>query len=143
MRTEDILQEIETKVTGLTTTLENVHREQSYDIAASALPHIVINEGEDTVEAQHTQAFTDWNLTVDIDLVARGDSDTVITQVNTMRGEVHAALMADYTLGLGYVKFIEAVSTTRPDVSIEGDKPIVRQRLTYTVNYRANWNNFI
>lgn len=143
MRTEDILEAIETALTGLTTTTTNVHREQSYDIVVTELPHLVINEGEDSVEDQLLQSFTDWALIVDIDIVSRGDSDTAITQVNTIRGEVHAALMTDYQLGLpSVVQYIEPTGTSRPEVSIEGDKPIVRQRLTYTVKYRANWNNF-
>jgi len=143
MRTEDILEAIKDALTGLTTTDDNVQREQAYGIEQSALPFIVINEGEDIVEDELSQQFVDWSLTVDIDLLARNDRDTVITELNTMRGEVHAALMADYTLGLpNIVKYIRADRTERPIVSPEGDRPIAQQRLTYEVKYRSNWANF-
>ena len=143
MRTEDILDAIETALTGLATTGNNVQREQAYDIDAAAIPAIVIYEGEDAVTDQLMQSFIDWDLIVDIDVISRGDKDSAITEINTMRGEVHAALMADYQLGLSaIVKYIEATGTTRPEVSSEGDRPIVRQRLTYTVKYRTNWANF-
>jgi len=143
MRTEDILAAIESALTGLTTTGANVQREQAYGIEQSTLPFIVINEGEDIVEHELTQNFIDWVLTVDIDILARNDRDTVITELNTIRGEVHAALMVDYTLGLpGTVKYVGAVKTERPIVSADGDRPIAQQRLTYEVKYRSNWANF-
>ena len=143
MRTEDILDAIETALTGLATTGNNVQREQAYDIDAAAIPAIVIYEGEDAVTDQLMQSFIDWDLIVDIDVISRGDKDSAITEINTMRGEVHAALMVDYQLGLPtIVKYIEATGTTRPEVSSEGDRPIVRQRLTYTFKYRTIWANF-
>jgi hypothetical protein len=142
MITEDILEAVKTTLTGLTTTGSNVQREQAYDIEQANLPFIVINEGEDIVEGQRAQAYIDWALTVDIDLLFRADKDTAITSINTMRNEVHTALMVDYTLGIpASVKYIGVVRTERPTVDASGDRPIVRQRVTYEIKYRSNWAN--
>jgi len=143
MRTEDILSGIETVLTGLATTQANVQRAQTYELEQAELPALVIAGGDDTVESQMTQSFIDWNLTVFIDIVSRGDIAAVVSELNTIRGEVHAALMGNYNLlPLDFVKYIEAVGTEQPNISIEGDKPIARQRLTYSVKYRTNWANF-
>lgn len=142
MLAEDILTAIKTTLTGLTTTGTSVEREQAYDIEQSDLPFIIINEGEDIVESQSAQTYINWNLTVDIDLLFRGDKDTAITSINTMRNEVHTALMADYTLGIpANVMYIGVVRTERPTVDAAGDRPIVRQRVTYEIKYRSNWAN--
>lgn len=142
MRTENILEAIQTTLNTITSVVGDVQREQSYDLLSTSLPHLIIYEGEDTVESENSQAYIDWSLTVDIDILTAGESDAAITAVNTLRGEIHAKLMADYTLGLGYVKYIRAASTERPTISVEGDKPIARQRITYEVKYRTNWNSF-
>jgi len=141
LRAEDILEAVKTKLTGLTTTGSNVQREQSYDIEQDDLPFIIITEGEDVVEGQSTQSYLEWVLTVDIDILAREGHSTVVTLMNTIRGEVHTALMADFTLGLSYVKYISAVRADNPTVSPDGDRPIIKQRLTYEIRYRSNWAN--
>jgi len=141
MRTEDILGAIVTTLTGLTTTGGNVQREQDYDIEQADLPRIIITQGEDVVQNNLAQSYIDWQLTVDIDLLARGNKDDVVTVLNTMRGEIHAALMLDYQLGLGnIVKFIEAIRVERPIVDA-GDRTIIRQTLSYSISYRTNWAN--
>lgn len=139
MRTEQILAAIETAVTGLTSTGSNVQREQAYDIESTSLPALIVYEAEDINESESSQAFINWSLNVDIDIHTRGDLSEAVTAINTIRGEVHAALMADYTLGLAFVQYIKAESTSRPTASIEGDRPIIKQRITYAVKYRTNW----
>lgn len=143
MRTEDILERIKTDLTGLVTTGSAVQRAQTYEIEQDQLPALVIIGAEDIVENQMMQSFIDWNFTVHVEIVSRGDIDAVVSELNTIRGEVHAALMANYNLlPLDFVKFVEAVGTEQPAISIEGDKPIARQRITYMVKYRTNWANF-
>lgn len=142
MRTEDVLEAIETLLTGLTTTTTNVKRAQVYDVPANKLPFLAISGGEDIVDNQLMQSFIDWNLTVFIDVLATGTTDALPALLNTIRGEVHAALMGDFQLSLAYVHFVAAVTSEQPEISVDGDKPIAKQRLTYMVKYRTNWANF-
>ena len=140
MRTENILEAIKTTLQG-TTSQNGVSREQSYDISSAEIPHVIVVEGEDNVEGERAQSYIDWILNVDLKVICRGESGTSVTLLNTIRGEIHTALMTDYTLGLAYVKFIRAVTTDRPTVSVEGDMPIVSQIFSYEVHYRSNWNS--
>lgn len=142
MRSEEILNALVDTLTGLTTTGNNVLREQFYDITPDSLPILIISEGEDVVEQELSQSFVDWDLIVDIDAAVRTDRDSAATDLNTIKNEVQIALMADYTLGLNFVKMIRVIKTSAPLISVEGDKPIVKKTLTYGIQYRTNWANF-
>lgn len=142
MRSEDILNGLVTTLTGLTSTGSNVFREQAYDIDSAELPALVIYEGDDMVEQELSQSLIDWDLTIDIDATVRGDRDSVTTDLNTIKNEVQVALMADYTLGLSFVKMIQVVKSDAVLLSVNGDMPIAKKRLTYGIKYRTNWANF-
>lgn len=141
MIVENIMDAIKTQLTGLTTTGAYVQREQSYELNPAELPALIINEGEDRVEQEIAQSFIDWELMVDIDLFVRGTDTNVVTTLNTIRNEVHTALMVDYTLGITEVQFIRAQGTERPTIDVTGDMPLAKMRLSYLVKYRSNWAN--
>lgn len=138
MRVEEIMDSIVSILTGLTTTGNNVVRGQVYDLAETQVPGLAIFMGEDILEDELSNSVYDWNLSIYIESKA-AESTTQIDQVlNTIRGEVHAAIMADYTLGLNFVIDTDPVIAPEPDLSAIGAKPIGTQRLQYVVKYRTS-----
>lgn len=138
MRVEEIMDSIVTILTGLTTTGTNVIRGQVYDLAETQVPGLAIFMGEDVLESELLNSFYDWNVSIYIESKA-AESTTQIDQVlNTIRGEVHAAILADYTLGLGFVIDTNPVVAPEPELASSGSKPTGTQRLHYIVKYRTS-----
>lgn len=136
MRTEQVMDAVVTALTGLATTGSNVFRGRVYDLPDTALPGLAVSMGEDTI-ADELNGYYDWTLSVAIESKVEANTQ-VDTTLNTIRGEVHAALRADPTLGLSFVIDTKPSSAEAPDLSGEGAKPIGTQRLIYQVRYRTN-----
>jgi hypothetical protein len=137
MRTEQIMDAVVTTLTGLTTTGSNVVRAQVYDSSSVELPGLAIFMGADIVEEMISNSFYDWVLEVVVESRVKTTSQ-VDELLNTIRGEVHAALFADYTLGLPTIVIdLDAISASEPTLSPDGAQPIAIQRLNYVVKYRT------
>ena len=137
MRTEEILDAVVSALTDLTTTQDRVKRAQVYNSSDDDLPGLAIYMGTDVVTMELENSFLDWELPVYVD--SRAKTRNQIDELsNTIRGEVHAALMAAPTLGLSFVHDTKPVSASEPVLSGEGDQPIAIQRLEFAVTYRTS-----
>ena len=139
MRVEEIMDAIVLKLIGLTTTGTNVVRGQIYDLSESQVPGLAIFMGEDILDEELSNSLYNWTVTIYIESKVSSPTTQVDQILNTIRGEVHAAIMADYTLGLpSFVINTNPVIAPEPDLSPNGSKPIGTQRLQYTVKYRTS-----
>lgn len=137
MRTEQILDAVVTALTDLTTTGENVKRAQVYNSSNDELPGLAVYMGTDVLITELITSFIDWELTIFIDARVK-TRDQVDELLNTIRGEVHAALMASPTLGLDFVHDTKPVMAGEPDLRGEGDQPIAIQRFEFAITYRTS-----
>lgn len=143
-RAESILATIETTLTGLTTTGSNVQRGQIYRHELAKLPAIAIFMGADDLAAEFQTGLIDWELTVKIESTVMLDSvytelgTTLETVLNLIREEVHAAIMADHTLGLAYVIDITPGSAGEPILSGEGSEATASQSIEFVIRYRTS-----
>ena len=143
-RAETITAAVTTLLTGLATTGANVQRGQVYPHEADKLPALSVFMGDDVIEMELQTAWLDWQLTILVETTVKVTTDyttyqsLVDQQLNAIREEVHAALLANHTLGLAYVHDIEPISASRPRLSGEGDTPMASQVLTFNVKYRTS-----
>jgi hypothetical protein len=138
MRAEQILDAVVSAVTGLTTTGSNVIRGKTDDLASTQVPGLAVYMGPDVLEDEVSNVFYDWMLTVAIESQAQSPSVQVDEILNTIRAEVHAALMSDDTLGLNFVIQIKPLAAGEPVLNGDGNQVIGTQRLEYEVQYRTS-----
>jgi len=139
MKTEQVLDAVVSKLTSLTTTGTNITRARIYNHESSALPALVVFMGQDEPTDILSQSLIDWNLTIIIESTVQSTSQ-VDEILNTIRNEVHTALMADYTLGLSFVKNLLPGTVGEPELE-QGSRPIAKQRMEFTVHYRTQYGN--
>lgn len=131
---EQILDQVVTLVTGLTTTGANVKRGKTYAFESSVNDAITVDQGADITESQDMARFHS-KLNVKLFAYTRTTSETT-TQLNKIRDEIFAALMADRKLGLsGIVIDTTPNGAEDPEESTDGSKPIARMEINYTVWY--------
>ena len=137
MRTEEILDKVITALTGLTTTGTNVKRAQVYNSSDDELPGLAVYMGQDVLIDELQNSFLDWELTLIVEsrVKSRNQVDEIL---NTIRGEVHVALMATPRFSLTFVHDTKPVSANEPELSGDGDQPIATQRLEYAITYRTS-----
>lgn len=139
MRVEEIMDAVALALTGLTTTGANVIRGQVYDLPEDQVPGLAIFMGEDVLDEELSNSFYDWTVSIYIESKAMHSTTQIDQILNTIRGEVHAAIMANYTLGLpNFVIDTNPISAAEPELSASGSKPIGTQRLQYNVKYRTS-----
>lgn len=136
---EKILLKVLDLLMDLETTGESVQRSRVYDWADSELPALSIYMGSDSPGDPESRniAFSDWELEIRIEAVCKklSYSETDST-LNAIRGEVAAALLSDYTLGLSFVIDVIEGEAGSPNESGESERPTASQVLTYSVKYR-------
>jgi len=143
-RSEQIMAAIETLLTGLTTTGTKVQRGQVYPHQAADIPALGILMGADTVSAEYQTGLVDWELNVFVESVHQVEASYttmgsgIETKLNLIRKEVHAALLADHTLGLSFVIDIEPGNAGQPLLSDSGNIPFGSQMLSFIVHYRTS-----
>lgn len=143
-RAEDIMAAVKTTLTGLTTTGANVQRGQIYRHEVAKLPAISLFMGDDQITSEYQTGLIDWDLILKIESTVMLDSayttldNTLETQLNTIREEIHLALMADPTLGLAFVIDISPSIAAEPILSGEGAEATATQSLEYVISYRSS-----
>ncbi len=143
-RSEQIIGECLTLLTGLTTTGANVQRGQVYPHEPDKIPAIAIYAGSDDLVQEHESSFIDWRMQLIIEAVVHIKSEYTLynsladQQLSTIRKEVHAALMADYTLGLGFVLDITPAGASEPELEKTGDGVTAIQQIVFEVMYRTS-----
>ncbi len=143
-RSEQIMQAIETALTGLTTTGSRVQRGQIYPHEADQIPALGILTGPDAPAAEYQTGLIDWELTAFVEAVAEipatytTPGSGIETALAVIRAEVHAALMADYTLGLAFVIDIEPGPVQQPILDSDGNLPIGSIVMSFVIHYRTS-----
>jgi len=118
-RVESILEAIKTTLTGLASTGDNIERDRVYPV--ETLPFISVEQGKDEREPNpSTIANVESNL--DVKIVVYVKSESFTTELNQVRAEVYAAMMASNRLGLGYVESLRWIDDSEPELS--GDAEI-------------------
>lgn len=134
MRAEEIMDAVVTAVTGLTTTTTNVRRARVYDW--NVTPSLSVYMGQDDVVNELVNDLIDWEIIIIVESHVKAESNVDQT-INTIRKEVHSALMADHTLGLNFVHDITPGPAGEPELEA-GDQPIASQRIEFKVMYRTS-----
>lgn len=136
LKAEQIIAAVVTALQATTTAGANAIRGQIYNSYADQLPGIAIYMGTDEPIEGITQAFFDWQLTLDIQI--RVAANTSLEQtIATIRKEIHIAMMSAPTYGLAFVMDTIPGPASAPDLEGEGETPIGIQNLTYQISYRA------
>ena len=135
-RIELIMDAIIVTLTNLTTT-KNIKRARVYPWQESEVPALSIFMGSDEVINELQSGVLDWQMTLIIDSHVQEKAD-IDQQLNTIRKEVHAAIMADVTQGQTFVKNTYAVNAAEPVLSGDGQQPIASQRLEFLIHYRTS-----
>lgn len=136
-RAESILIAIEAAVTGLASTGASVLR--GYGVQLPALPGLVVRMGADAQLQNFSAAQVARRLevAVEINVEQAADSDS---QLNQVRAEVYAALMAAPQLGLGFVSDTRHIVDDEPEQK-DLAQPIVRQVMLFQVDYQHSYQS--
>ena len=138
-RAESILSAVETTLTGLATTGTRVQRGRVYPVETA--PALSIYMGSDDTSGDYgatNLGFVDRMLEVVVRSHIKVTTD-LDTDLNQIRAEVYAAMMADYTIGLAYIINTWLVSDAQPSLSADGEQPTATQDMIYRVHYRHSY----
>ena len=137
-----ILDQVVTTCTRLTTTGTNVFRSRVHTMIESSLPALLIYAREDILEEESSSMQTDGNegnqyiLSVSIDAVEKDASETVAeNNLFTIRKEVQIAMEADLSLS-NKCKDLWLVEANIEDRTGSGDSPILTMMMVWNFLYR-------
>ena len=128
-------------LTGLTTTGANVFRGRVYALEDTEVPALTIYQGADTPLGDYGPnnfSVMDMELAVRVTAHVKSASTQVETLLNTIRSEVHTAMMADYRLGLSYVQTTIPDGAAEPDESGIGEQPTATMNMNWLIRYRSD-----
>lgn len=138
-RAETIMQAVTTTLTGLTTTGTRIQRGRVRTVeTAPALSIMMGSDGINPDRSAYPHVARDLTINVIIHVM---NNTAPETELNTIRAEVFAALMADRTLGQTFVSDIDAIGDDDPELDGEGEKITARQQMNFIVKYRHNWSS--
>jgi len=137
-RAEQILAAVQTSVSALTLTGDNVERGRADDVPATATPALRVATGDDQIVDPWAQGLLDSELEVSIFVMVHDSAVNVESTLNRVRKEVNVALVADHTLGLAFVHAIVELGARKPSLSGESAKPAAAMELQYRVKYRRS-----
>jgi len=131
---EQILAQIETTLTGLATTGANVSRARAYNLATT--PALTIAQGTDAV-LDEGRNLTHVTRSLSVLITSHVKATTNLeTELNQIRTEIFAALMADISQGLAFVITTELVEDQEPDIESTQEQPTARQQQIWRIIYR-------
>lgn len=135
-RAEQILSAVKTLVTGLTTTRQSAYRGRIYNYTEDSLPAVgVYQDGTRTEFAKHS--YLDHMLSITIELMVKEPSEVLDTKANLIKKEIHAAMMADYTLGLSFV--INTIPKGDEGIEFPNDEsPVAVMKTLWDVHFRTS-----
>lgn len=138
-RAEQIADAIVVKLTGLATTGANCFRGRVHELPDSSLPALCVYVGTDVPRSDGGSSsfrYIDGDLTVMVEAVVKASIgvDSTLIQI---RKEVTIALQADVTQGLAFVMNTEEGAASI-DLNGDGDKPVGRMRMDWTLRYRRS-----
>jgi len=138
-RAEQIVADVITTLTGLTTTGDRVYRGRSYPLQSANLPGLCVFQGPDRPQTD-TSAYShiDSDLTVYVDIYVKSSASQVDTLLNQIRKEIVIALSASYTQGLSFVIDTIEGDAEEPDLNGDSDQPVARLRTSWIFRYRRS-----
>lgn len=132
-RTEQIMVQVLSVLTGLSTTGSNVKRDRLYPVKSA--PFLTILQGSDTREERPSQLNdVESNLEVIIDIHVKAQDD-YSQQLNTIREEIYSSIMNSGNLSLNYVDTVTWEEDDRAELSGEAENPTVKSTSSYMVKY--------
>lgn len=137
-RAEQIAAAVQTAVTGLSLTTDNVDRGVAEEIPEGDLPALRVAMGEDRVIQPYSQQLLDCELDVSVHSYALDSATNIETLLSRIRKDVTIALMANQTLGLAFVQSIVELGAQKPDLAGELAKRAGHQELEFRVLYRRS-----
>lgn len=141
LRAEQVVAAVQTLVTGLTTTGSNVDRGRGDDIPTDLMPAIRVAVGADTPLDPYLPSLIDSELEVFVTAHAHDTAANIETKLNQIRAEATLALLANRTLGLGFVHAIFEMGASRPELAGDLAKPAGRMEMKFKVRYRRSAND--
>ena len=132
-RAESIMAAVLANITGLATTGTRVTRGRPYPLVN--VPALTLEMGDDLITMQNIR-FIDRELNINITAHIK-TSAQYDTLLNTIREQVHIALMANRTQGLpAYVLDTLPLGESSPELSGDADEPTAQQLHRWQIKYR-------
>ncbi len=128
-----IRDDIETTLTGLTTTGSNVFASRVYPIQTAKMPGLCIYTSSETIEAQTIKPPRGLIRSLEVSVEAYVESAVADDVLDTIAAEVEAAMTTDLTRG-GNAKDTRLVSF-EADFAGEGERPVVVGRFIFEIVY--------
>lgn len=132
-----IIDQLVTTVTGLTTTGANVKASRVYPVQGSELPALVVYATEETVlEDQSTLDIDYRSLSVVIEGYAEGETGADVDDtLDLIASEVETAVLADLDVNALAVSI--RLTGTSIEMRGDGDQATASIQIEFTVNYRT------
>ncbi|MGB0600492.1 MAG: hypothetical protein ACPGLY_27765 [Rubripirellula sp.] len=124
---------IETTLTGLSTTGSNVFASRVYPIQTARMPGLCIYTSSETIEAQTIKPPRGLIRSLEVSVEAYVESATADDVLDGIAAEVEAAMTTDLTRG-GNAKDTRLVSF-EADFAGEGERPVVVGRFIFEIVY--------
>ena len=128
-----IRDDIETTLTGLSTTGSNVFASRVYPIQTARMPGLCIYTSSETIEAQTIKPPRGLIRSLEVSVEAYVESATADDVLDTIAAEVEAAMTTDLTRG-GNAKDTRLVSF-EADFAGDGERPVVVGRFIFEIVY--------
>lgn len=118
------------------------HRQLTLSESDQEVPAVIVQMGDDepfTDTGVSVIPFIDSLLDVTCTLKATGvDEPEIMGALLELRRQVHIALMADRSLGLGFVIDTRYQGATQPEIERESERMVGSYATRWTVHYRMN-----
>lgn len=125
-----------TMLAGLTTTGSDVIRGLIYPIDESVDAALSVFMGPDDIKRQLQSSLIDWESTIIVRAHVRTSAEQIDQLLNTIRKEVHAAIMDDETIN-GLVSITTPIGASEPELLDGGEKPVATMDITFDLQYRT------
>lgn len=133
MRLKQILDAVQTNLTGLTTTGTNAYQNRVYPI--QNLPAINVRYGAQQMNTIAPNVI-DNTVEIIVDAYCKAQENQLDDTLIKIQSEVHAAMMADYTQGLNFVIDTTPIGASAPDVSDESETPTAVKTISFQITFR-------
>ncbi|MEL0003626.1 MAG: hypothetical protein VW620_11485 [Rhodospirillales bacterium] len=133
---QSIRSNVETTLTGLTTTGSRVYASRVYPIQSAGMPGLCIYTSSETIEAQTIKPPRGLIRSLEVSVEAYVENANADDTLDTICAEVEAAMTTDLTRG-GYAKDTRLVSF-EAEFAGDGERPVVVGRLQFEILYSTS-----
>ena len=133
------MEAVEAAITGLITTSTRVVRSRVRTVENA--PALSLEMGADDVNMEASN-YPRLHRDLNVKIIAHvKNNDIYESQLNTIRAEVFAAIMAAPQLGLEYVVDTDLIGDDEPEFTGDADQITGRQQMNFIVKYRHSWTS--